>query len=157
MYLGEINDSDIDLSVDIPADRYYSDETIKSTFSVGRFSDDNMNELHNLLAENELMDVDTHNGITTGTITSNGDGILYISNEYSDGTILKIDDTEVKTVPYIGGTAVPISSGKHTVSISSKSEYMNEGVIVSISTIIILLLITIYIKRKPNNTAIEDN
>ncbi len=157
MYLGEINDSDIDLSVDIPADRYYSDETIKSTFSVGRFSDDNMNELHNLLAENELMDVDTHNGITTGTITSNGDGILYISNEYSDGTKLKIDDNEVKTVPYIGGTAVPISSGKHTVSISSKSEYMNEGVIVSISTIIILLLITIYIKRKPNNTAIEEN
>ncbi len=147
-YIGRIENEDMDLSINIPTSRYYSDDMIDSTFSVGCFDPQAMNELHSLLAMEQLENVTINNSGTTADLHATSDGILYLSTVYSDSISVKIDGTNVKPISYLGGTVVPVSAGQHKVQIESDTNYMNEGVIISISTVIILILLCIYFKKK---------
>lgn len=154
-YIGKIENEDMDLSINIPTTRYYSDDIIDSTFSVGCFDSQAMNELHSVLAKEQLDNITITNKGTTADLNTNSDGILYLSTVYSDSTSIKIDGANVQAVPYLGGTVVPVSAGQHTVMIESNTNYMNEGVIISLSTIMILILLCIYIRKKESTKSKE--
>ena len=154
-YIGKIDNEDMDFSINIPTDRYYSDDIINSTFSVGCFDSQAMNELHSVLAKEQLDNITITNKGTTADLNTSSDGILYLSTVYSDSTSIKIDGANVKAVPYLGGTVVPVSAGKHTILIESYTNYMNEGVIISLSTIMILILLCIYIRKKESTKSKE--
>lgn len=143
-YLGEVNENNHDLYIDYPASFLYEDfEPV-----IALFNEDAFSSLYQHLKANELINTREDGKYIYADLNSNYNGTLFISIPYSEGWTAYIDDEAKKTIPYLGGMGIPVEKGKHSIKLDYEHPGSSEGIIVTIATILILLLVKVLKKYK---------
>ncbi len=106
----------------------------------------NQNTLHI-----EEMDSDTLNG----TITANQDGYLILSIPYDPGFTIKVDGIETESYLFEDMMlAIPVTAGEHTISLSYFPQGMIAGILVTLCSITIFIIICITDKKRINKKSL---
>ncbi|MBO1582025.1 YfhO family protein [Bacillus sp. XF8] len=109
----------------------------------------NMKEKVTALKENRLQNIYIKNNYLKGDINSKKDGLLYLSVPYSKGWSVKVDGKEASFVKanssFIG---IPIQKGSHTIEMTYVTPYFKLGVIISITSLIICILLMVFEKKR---------
>ena len=148
MYLGNINDKDVDITITIPTHELFSDKSLIDSFAIAKLDNEAFTKVHDILATTTLTDITNKAGTINAALNNSEVGRLYISLPYSKNWEIKVDGKAVKAYVYLGGTGVDIPAGNHKIEMVYHTSGAYEGLIISIGTILILLLVIIYIKRK---------
>ncbi len=80
----------------------------------------------------------------TGRVTAETGGLLYTSIPYETGWTVKVDGVEVEAENYAGAMlAIPIPAGSHSVELSYSPDGLSLGVIISLCSLLLLILLTL--------------
>lgn len=141
-YFDGIN-SNIELTID-PSGQYSFDSFKVYVSSYETYESD----INNLNKSNfERTDID--NNVIKGISNSNEDGVLVFSTTYSDNYSVYVDDKKVDTFvanKYFLG--INIDKGKHDIKIVYKTKYKSVGLIISLVSLMVLIILG---RRKVNN------
>ncbi len=102
--------------------------------------------IHNLKVNNLKIDKNDKD-ILGGYINVNKNGKkLFLSIPYDKGLIIKIDNEEVKyNEEFDTFISVPVKMGKHKISINYYPQGLKLGIIISLSTLLMIIIVRIYI------------
>ena len=135
--LGQVNSYNNELQIDYPTEYVNSD---KFEILIAEFQTDNFQELYEKLNENIMTDLKENGRTITGKIDSKIDGMLYISFPEYEGWQIYIDGKKVEKQQYLGGIGVPISKGKHEITMKYRPEGMIPGILITLLTVILIIL-----------------
>ncbi len=108
------------------------------------FDSDKMERVYEKLNRGGLELTSFEDTFLEGTVTAEEDGLLYLSISYEDGWTALVDGKEVETVPvHEAMLGVPVSAGTHKVSLRYSPAGFQLGLIISISSICLFILIAI--------------
>ena len=132
-------------------------EELKITFTKGTYS---IYDIKTYLIDNSYFESgditnlnitnnNLNNGILQGNIEVLNDGYFIYTIPYDDGFSIYVDDNKVEyekvNDAFIG---FPLEKGSHTIKLEFKAPYFDLGKIISISSLIIVIILCIYEKKK---------
>lgn len=109
--------------------------------------DDYEQDINNLRRSNFKV-TDWNNGYLNGEVNAESSGILQFQTMYNDGWKVYVDDKEVETLKsnkYFLG--INIDKGKHKIHLEYHTPYVKEGIIVSLSGVVIFIGLIIFKKK----------
>lgn len=135
--LGKVTPYNNELQIDYP-----KEDIDNSNFEVllAEFDSETFNELYEKLNDNIMSNLNENGRTITGKIDAKIDGTLYISFPEYDGWQIYIDGKKVEKQQYLGGIGVPISKGKHDITMKYRPEGMIPGIIITLLTVILIIL-----------------
>ena len=140
LYLGEFEDEDVSIDVDV------IEQTYCSSFGVYGLSHEKLDEtLKN--ADTAALTVD--GGNISGTATADGDGSwLFLAVPYDEGFTAYVNGEETEVVRALTGfTAIQLDGGENEISISFTAKGMKIGIVLTV-TGLLLLLAWIFFSKK---------
>jgi uncharacterized membrane protein YfhO len=92
-----------------------------------------------------------------GTVNSPKDGVLFTSLAYEPGWKIYIDGVLTEQIPLLENAliGVPITEGVHTVEMKFFPHYMDYGILISIFSLVAVLMIFIYEKKRQKENLAE--
>ena len=91
----------------------------------------------------------------TGRVTAQSDGLLYTSIPYEEGWSVKVDGEPVQAEAFAGTMlAIPVTAGSHSIELSYSPAGLGTGVLISLASLLILILLTAA-KRAFKNRSLE--
>lgn len=98
------------------------------------------------LADFKVTNNDSH---LVGKVNASQNGILFLSVPYEGGWEVYVDGNKVeKLKTNYGFTGINISSGQHNIRLDFSAPWLKEGTIISIASLLVLVALVIYQKRK---------
>lgn len=133
--LGKADENNHDFSIDYPVDSITSD--FKPSIAI--LNEDNLKALHDSLKPGELQNLTNNGRKITGSFTASNDGALYISIPYYKGWTIYIDGQEIEKQRFLGGMGVNVTAGEHKLEMKYTPPGMYSGIIISVSTLLLLI------------------
>lgn len=112
-----------------------------------QISEEGLNNFKN----QELADfkVTRNDGHLVGKVNASQNGILFLSVPYEKGWKIYVDGNKVEKMrANYGFTGINISSGQHNIKLDFTPPWLKEGIIVSTFSLLILVILVVYQKRK---------
>lgn len=121
------------------------------SFFAYTINDKILNKGYEILSDNQMITEEFEDTHIKGRFTAKEDCILYTSIPYDEGWVVIIDGEQVSEENIIkfgnGLIAVKTQKGNHDVEFVFEPSFFREGLIISISTLVILALIYLINKR----------
>ena len=146
--IGELDENNHELTVDYPEENVNEDDFVPD---VALFNTQNYNELVSILKETELYDLKQNGRSIEGKYENNFNGTLYISIPYNENWDIYIDGQKTEFTRYLGGIGVNTTSGNHSLLMKYNPPGMYSGIIISLSTLLLLIIYSIIKGLKKKN------
>lgn len=148
--LGVIDENHHELSFDFPVNRNIDLQYFKPCIAV--YNKEAMASLNNIIQNNLLTNTTNKRSSIDTELNTTDDGMLFISLPYYEGWDIYVDNEKVEKKHYLGGIGINISKGNHKIHMKYHSPYSLLGIIISLTTLIILAVLNIIrLQRKRNN------
>ena len=149
MYLNELKNEDIDTTITLTTRELPDDASAaQSSFALAKVNLDNLTKLHEILSQNTIDTSYSDGKAITSSINTNKSGMLYISLPFNNNWEITVDGQHTEAMPLLGGIGINIQEGSHQVVLRYNPNGLYEGIIISVSTLLILFLLIIYKKKK---------
>ena len=110
---------------------------------------DELQKLHDKLAENVMTDARISGSSMTGTITAPEDGMLYLSIPNMQEWKFTVDGQSVESTTFLGGIGLNVTKGTHEIKLTFVPQGMWLGIGISAGVLILLILFAIFtVKRR---------
>jgi hypothetical protein len=101
------------------------------------------------LAAEGMSDVAVGADALSGTVTSNGAGLLFLSIPYSTGWTASVDGVPTQIVrANVGFSGVPVEGGTHFVELHYATPGLRVGTIVSVLALVLALALAVFTERR---------
>ena len=118
---------------------------------------DEVAKLHEKLKDYVLENIQINFTTISGTITAPEDGTVYLSLPNMTGWSVYVDGTKVETREFMKGIGVPVTSGTHKLEIKYTPQGMWLGILASVGTLIVLVIICIFLRVRRNKLLIKNS
>ena len=151
-YVGDTANSDDNHFDIVLHDVATSGEDFDMTIFMGILDEDVLNEMHSILGESSLQNIQKTNTYFTGDIDVKNSGILYLSLPNYSSMKTYIDGKEVPHFDYLKATGINIEKGSHTVKVEGSLGNYYVGVIISIIALIFIIIYNLLIRKISRKT-----
>lgn len=112
------------------------------------FNEDLFMDLYNQLSE-QAFNVETfEDTYIKGNIKAREDGLMFTSIPYDQGWTVSVDGEETEAIAFKDALiAIPLSAGNHTIELAYKPQGLKEGMIISLISLVLFMLILIGDKK----------
>lgn len=112
-------------------------------------NDELYNSVINKLKDEQFEVKKTSNTKISGEIKVNEEGALFLTIPYDSNFEIKVDGKKIKYDKIFNSfIGIDLKVGRHNIEIEYKTKYLKEGIIISITSFIILSLYIIYQKKR---------
>ncbi|SEQ18020.1 Uncharacterized membrane protein YfhO [Lachnospiraceae bacterium NE2001] len=137
-------------------------EEVNMNLFLGILNEDVLEEMHSVLAESSMYDIQKERTYFTGKIDVKNSGIMYLSLPNYSNMKIYVDGKETPHFKYLKSTGINIDEGTHTIKVEGTLGNYYVGVIVSLVALIIIILYCILMKKiskkedKSNNSSSDE-
>lgn len=129
-----------------------NDDFTMDNYHVYSLDMDKFAEAYNELNKNPLNIIEYGDTYILGTISADKDGLLYTSVPYSDGWTVFVDGEKVEKVKILDSLiGIELKEGDHDIEFKYSAPGFRLGLVISIVGVIILIVLTVFEKRKLKN------
>ncbi len=145
-FAGEVDKHNHELLIDYPLELIENDEIFAPNLAI--LNEDNLKSFSEMLSKNKLTNLREDGKSIFADLDSSISGELYISLPYYDAWDIYVDEKLVEKERFMRGIGVKIDAGKHTVMMKYHPKGALSGIIISITTLILIIGYSIFEKYR---------
>ncbi|MBR6172664.1 MAG: YfhO family protein [Eubacterium sp.] len=136
---------------------HFSESDDNTKIRIAVLDKEEMQKLHDILAKNTMEDATIKGASFSGTINAPENGMVYLSIPHMTEWSFEVDGQKVESRGFLGGTGIPVTAGEHYISVRFVPHGMWTGILISLTTLIVVILYAVFRNRHLKRVGVDEN